>query len=355
MLTGPALLLAPQVNLFIIVTMRDSKRREAVKVDPKQPSSKLDLDTEKLRHALKRHADERCEDDLNNIWQFIKACPCFNKLIEPWNRDLCRAVEQDFYKPGDFVCKIGQTTGRLYFILSGAVLVQAPAKIPNALVESDGLETVACLKKGSAFGEIESQSEKPSTKAFRIGDEPTELAYVRREDFAFTQRRIIQDRVKFLRSFACVEDALQLGLVVPNEVSNMAACLNEVRLQNERVACQQGTKVDRMIFIRAGRLAMVRAVDLNAEIVPRPRPKPKLNLLELERCSVTGLTIQIPGDEILDGSPERSPVHAYLQSSVEESKDVLDQGLTTVANEGVSEASAAQSGSPKRSGSGSPK
>lgn len=230
-----------------------------------------------IRVALGLEPDERSEENVDAILDFVKDIKFFSKLTIWQQRTLCRTMTLKECKTKEYVFRRGEHGDKFYIILSGSVQVHVPSKTaqcPNGLhvnVENCDcpnrpVESHVHLTRGEAFGELALQSDQPRAASIQA-TEHTELLVTKRRDYeenaGLHHKEFIEQRVQYLTLCPHIGDALHQKIVSNQDVALMANCLNEVNLSGGSIACRQGDLVDRVIFVRSGALAKLRLVDLD--------------------------------------------------------------------------------------------
>eukprot|EP00928_Gymnodinium_smaydae_P053088 TRINITY_DN37166_c0_g1_i1.p1 TRINITY_DN37166_c0_g1~~TRINITY_DN37166_c0_g1_i1.p1 ORF type:complete len:771 (+),score=176.52 TRINITY_DN37166_c0_g1_i1:119-2431(+) len=226
-----------------------------------------------VRQACQLEPDDRTEEHITDIVESVKDVKFFSRLSTLQQRSLCRHMTLEKFQAEETVFSLGDRGEELYIILSGSVRVQVqsqttpcPAGIHADKCDCPGrpLETAVYLERGTGFGELSLQSDVPRSASI-VAAENTELLVVTRTNYekyaGQLHRQFIEQRVRFLRQCPRIEEALQRCLVSPQDVAAMANCLNESQLSGSEIVVRQGEPVEHMIFVRSGKLAMVRAVD----------------------------------------------------------------------------------------------
>lgn len=227
-----------------------------------------------VREACKLPPDMRTEEDITEIVEFVKDVKFFTTLTMMQQRALCRTMAIETFAAREYVFQKDDVGDKFYIILTGSVSVQIPpACCPNGIHEdrcdcpNKPRETVLFLEKGMGFGELALQSEQPRSASIQTGEATETLVTTRKnyEQYAGQfHRQFIEQRVKFLRTFPRIEDALQRSLVSTQDIAAMANCLSESSHSGNALVVRQGTTVDHIIFVRKGSLAMLRMVDMDA-------------------------------------------------------------------------------------------
>lgn len=220
--------------------------------------------------------DFRTEEHVTEILQHVRGVRFFEKLTEAEIRAMCRRMTLETFEARELIIKHGDVGNKGYVILSGSVAVQIPSS--NALCPRGihpekctcpdrALETVVFLEKGSGFGELALQTDQLRSATIQAS-EPTETLAVTREDYekiAGTQhKQFMEQRVDFLRGCPRIGEALEQGIIALQELAVMASCLNERSLSGSEMVVHQGNHADQIIFVRSGRLAVLRCIDLDA-------------------------------------------------------------------------------------------
>lgn len=275
-----------------------------------------------IREACSVSGQNRTEDGINDILDFVKDVKFFARLSVLQQRSLCRTMTLEEFGPREFIFQMGETGDKFYIILSGSVGVQVPsqtAPCPNDVhsekcdCPNRPLETVVFLEKGMGFGELALQSDQPRSATI-MTSEKTDFLVTKRADYEMyagqLHRQFIEQRVKFLRQCPRIEDALQQGLVSTQDIAAMANCLNEVQLSGNAVACRQGDVVDHMIFVRSGQLAVLRCVDLEkAREANSPKNKPRI--LTARATMGGAVAVKGPSQELIKTETRRNSELEY--------------------------------------------
>mmetsp|Transcript_107361 Transcript_107361/g.309071 ORF Transcript_107361/g.309071 Transcript_107361/m.309071 type:complete len:830 (+) Transcript_107361:192-2681(+) len=227
-----------------------------------------------VREACSIPPESRSEDDVSNILHFASDVKFLQKLAETEVRPLCRAMTLEVFAAKDVVFKVGDEGDKFYIILTGSVSVLIPPakECPNDIhpqgsctCPQRGEDTVIALDKGQGFGELALQSSGSTRSATVVTNEATELLIVTQKDFDVhagkLHRMYISQRVRFLRRFPKIEDALQRSVVNAKDIAAIANCLQERSLSGGELLARQGDPVEGMTFVRSGQLAMLRLVD----------------------------------------------------------------------------------------------
>mmetsp|Transcript_28060 Transcript_28060/g.63231 ORF Transcript_28060/g.63231 Transcript_28060/m.63231 type:complete len:739 (+) Transcript_28060:103-2319(+) len=230
-----------------------------------------------IREACRLPPDERNDDNINDVLEFVRDVKFFAKLTNLQQKTLCRTMSIESFDPRQNIFEVGDVGDKYYIILTGSVSVQVPvpsAPCPNGIhtarcdCKNRPLETTVFLAKGSGFGELALQSDQPRSATIFTG-EKTEVLVITRSDYekyaGKLHKLFIEQRVKFLRQCPLIEQALQQGLVSTADIASMANCLNERSLNGNQIVVRQGEPVESMIFVRSGSLAMLRLVDADAK------------------------------------------------------------------------------------------
>jgi len=238
-----------------------------------------------IRQACQIAPEMRTEEHIGDILEVVKDVPFFFELTEFQQRGLCQTMTLEVFGPREVVIEMGTVGDKFYIILSGGVSVQAPdteAPCPNGVHTIEActcpnrpMTTVSFLERGISFGEFALQSDQPRSASI-ITNERTELLVTKHADYdRFAGQHhghFIEQRVKFLRQCPRIEEALRNQLVTPQDIWAMANCLNEAHLRGNALACRQGALADRMLFVRSGRLVVIKAVDVDEATGRRPAP-----------------------------------------------------------------------------------
>eukprot|EP00930_Biecheleria_cincta_P026467 TRINITY_DN18652_c0_g2_i1.p1 TRINITY_DN18652_c0_g2~~TRINITY_DN18652_c0_g2_i1.p1 ORF type:complete len:764 (-),score=125.41 TRINITY_DN18652_c0_g2_i1:99-2390(-) len=231
-----------------------------------------------IREACKLQPDDRTEEQVTDILDFVRDVKFFSELTSLQQRTLCRTMTIEAYPPRHTIFALGDIGNKYYIILSGSVSVQVPspsAACPSGLPEHKDrcdcnnrpLDIATFLAKGMGFGELALQSCQSRTATIITG-EPTEVLVTTAADYekyaGKFHRLFIEQRVKFLRQCPLIETALQSNQISLQDLAGMADCLNEKSLHGHEIVVRQGEPVESMIFVKSGSLAMLRLVDLEA-------------------------------------------------------------------------------------------
>jgi len=229
-----------------------------------------------VREACLWPPELRTEEHINTIIEFAREEAFFARLVPLQQRALCRTMAIEEFAAKEVVFRIGDRGDKFYILLSGQVLAQAPsptAPCPTGIhpdkcdCPNRPLNTVMFYKAGMGFGELALQNDQPRAATI-LCTSFAECLVVKRADFEENvgqmNREFIAERVRFLRQCPRIEDALQRHLVTTQDVAVMANCLNESSQEGCGIVARQGEPCDHMIFVRSGRLAMVRVVDNEA-------------------------------------------------------------------------------------------
>jgi len=227
-----------------------------------------------IRDACESHPDSRTDDDISTILEFVRDVKFFSQLTTIQQQMLCQMMTLETFQADDTIFKFGEFGDKFYIILSGSAKVQLPnPKSRSFNVEDcdteDGhaapLETVAFLQRGDGFGELALQSSQPRSATIKT-DETTEVLVTTRTDYTEyageKHRQFMDQRVEFLRNCPYIEEALKMSLLSNQDIAAMANCLSETSLRPNTVVCRQGDAMDNVIFVRSGRLAMLRIIDV---------------------------------------------------------------------------------------------
>ncbi|CAJ1368211.1 unnamed protein product [Effrenium voratum] len=236
-----------------------------------------------IREACRLAPDLRSEENVNDILEFVRDVKFFEALTSLQQRTLCKMMSLETFEPRVNIFEVGDVGDKYYIILSGSVSVQVPslnAPCPNGIHEgrctckNRPLETTVFLAKGSGFGELALQEDKPRSATIQTSERTEALVITRTnyEKYAGELHKLfIEQRVKFLRQCPLIEQALQQGSVTPPDLAAMANCLNERSLNGNQLVVRQGEPVESMIFVRSGSLAMLKLVDVDGKESRRPR------------------------------------------------------------------------------------
>lgn len=223
-----------------------------------------------VREACKLAPDHRTDHHINNIMDCVQNVKFFGKLMNLQQRALCRTMTLETFEPRQIIFQKGDFGDKFYIVLVGSVSVH----IENAGTAVNQFDK-RNLEKGMGFGEIALQCDQPRSATVSC-NESTEALVTKRADYekyaGQLHRLFIQQRVRFLRQFPRIEDALQRCIVSTQDIAAMANCLNEMCLSGGEMLVRQGDPVDNMIFVRKGQLAMLRLVDLDVPKEADGRP-----------------------------------------------------------------------------------
>lgn len=256
-----------------------------------------------IREACKLQPDDRSEDQVTEILDFVRDVKFFAELTSLQQRTLCRTMTVESYPPRHTIFDLGDVGNKYYILLSGSVSVQVPspnAPCPNDLQhrETGGkcdcknrpLDIATFLSKGHGFGELALQSDQPRTATIITG-EATEALVTTAADYekyaGQFHKLFIEQRVKFLRQCPLIETALQSHYISLQDLAGMADCLNEKSLHGHEIVVRQGEPVESMIFVKSGSLAMLRMVDLDSPSA-RSSPRRTMNQGPKSKASTPG-------------------------------------------------------------------
>mmetsp|Transcript_108162 Transcript_108162/g.312570 ORF Transcript_108162/g.312570 Transcript_108162/m.312570 type:complete len:881 (-) Transcript_108162:172-2814(-) len=227
-----------------------------------------------VREACKLEPQRRTEEHINDIVEFVKDVKFFTKLTNLQQRALCRTMTHEAFGPREYIFKKDEIGEKFYIVLAGSVSVQIPSttQCPNGIhpdkcdCPNRPLEHVVYLEQGMGFGELALQSDQPRSASIQTS-EITETLVTKRSDYeqyaGQLHRQFIEQRVRFLRQFPRIEEALQRCLVSTQDIAAMANCLSETSYGGNEMVVRQGDVVENMIFVRKGQLAMLRLVDVD--------------------------------------------------------------------------------------------
>mmetsp|Transcript_127849 Transcript_127849/g.409455 ORF Transcript_127849/g.409455 Transcript_127849/m.409455 type:complete len:853 (-) Transcript_127849:258-2816(-) len=253
-----------------------------------------------VREACKLLPEQRSEENINDIMEFVKDVKFFTKLTNLQQRALCRTMTLEQFGPKEHIFQKGDVGDKFFIILAGCVSVQ----IPSAAGEGGTHVEKCTLERGMGFGELALQSDQPRSATI-ITTEKTDTLVTKRTDYeqyaGQLHRLFIQQRVKFLRQFPRIEDALQRCMVSTQDIAAMANCLNEMSLSGGEMVVRQGDMCDNMIFVRKGQLAMLRLVDLDCPREADGTPCPPVESANSGRKTVSKESSQ----HALDSSQEK--------------------------------------------------
>lgn len=223
-----------------------------------------------VHQACKLAPDHRTDHHINDIMDCVQNVKFFGKLTHLQQRALCRTMTLETFEPRQIIFQKGDFGDKFYIVLVGSVSVH----IENAGTAVNQFDK-RTLEKGTGFGEIALQHDQPRSATVSC-NESTEALVTKRADYekyaGQLHRLFIQQRVRFLRQFPRIEDALQRCIVSTQDIAAMANCLNEMCLSGGEMLVRQGDPVDNMIFVRKGQLAMLRLVDLDVPKEADGRP-----------------------------------------------------------------------------------
>lgn len=254
-----------------------------------------------IREACKLQPDDRTEEQVTDILDFVRDVKFFSELTSLQQRTLCRTMAIETYGPRHTIFALGDIGNKYYIILSGSVSVQIPsptASCPNSYPEHQArcdcknrhVEVATFLSKGTGFGELALQSSEPRTATIITG-EPTEVLVTTAADYekyaGKFHRLFIEQRVKFLRQCPLIETALQSNMISLQDLAGMADCLNEKSLHGHEIVVRQGEPVESMIFVKSGSLAMLRLVELEPSS-PRGSPRRTMSQSPSSKVSKSG-------------------------------------------------------------------
>eukprot|EP00931_Biecheleriopsis_adriatica_P045278 TRINITY_DN25953_c0_g2_i1.p1 TRINITY_DN25953_c0_g2~~TRINITY_DN25953_c0_g2_i1.p1 ORF type:complete len:821 (-),score=177.97 TRINITY_DN25953_c0_g2_i1:59-2521(-) len=238
-----------------------------------------------IREACKLPPNERSEEAVTDILDFVRDVKFFSKLTTLQQRTLCRTMTIEKFPPRTHIFEVGDVGDKYYIILSGSVSVQVPsstAPCPNGIHEercdckNRPLETAVYLAKGMGFGELALQSSQPRSATIFTGV-ATETLVTTRADYekyaGELHKLFIEQRVKFLRQCPLIEESLQKGQVSTQDIAAMANCLNERSLSGSEMVVRQGDPVESLIFVRSGSLAMLKLVESDVGSSARSSPR----------------------------------------------------------------------------------
>lgn len=229
-----------------------------------------------VRDACLKDSSERIDEDIDGVLEFVKDVKCFAKLDPDQVRAIAGRITLEVFAPKQFICQRGDRGDKFYIILTGQVAVHRQA--PPAEENNDSQRTMEMplyLERGNSFGDLALQSDKPRSASVQAC-EITELLVTTRADYekyaGAMNRRLTDERVRFLRQCPRIEDALYKGFVTKQDIAAMANCLTEGTLSGNAMVVRQGDEVENMIFVRSGSLAILRLVDVDAVVEAKQRP-----------------------------------------------------------------------------------
>ena len=190
-----------------------------------------------VRSACKLPPDARSEETVDEIVEFVKAgakdAKFFSKVSPLLRRALCRMMQIQAFQPGSFAVDKDDLPDKYCIVFTGSVdLLQAPqqaeGRCPSGLHKEGSCECQKVFQKvlgvqaGGSFGETVMQDELPKQNFAACCVEATELLVTKRSDFdlcsAQLHRQFIEQRVRFLRGFPRIEEALQYSLVTTQDI-----------------------------------------------------------------------------------------------------------------------------------------
>ncbi|CAE7200958.1 Rapgef4 [Symbiodinium natans] len=144
-----------------------------------------------IREACRLTPDERSEDNINDVLEFVRDVKFFAKLTNLQQKSLCKTMTIESFDPRQNIFEVGDVGDKYYIILTGSVSVQVPVPntpCPNGIhtvrcdCKNRPLETTVFLAKGSGFGELALQSDQPRSATIFTG-EKTEVLVITRDDY----------------------------------------------------------------------------------------------------------------------------------------------------------------------------
>lgn len=232
-----------------------------------------------VRDACEVHPELRTKIHVDAILDFVKDVSFFAGLSLEQQRSLGQAMTLEAYRPRETIFKTGDIGDKYYIILTGGVNIIIPATsaaCPRQIHKSGectcperSVETAIPLERGAGFGELALQYSTTRT-ATAITIEATELLITTREDYerdaGAMHREYIEQRLDFLSKCTGISDAMAKGIISLSDVRAVANCLAEKHLSGNAVLCSQGDEVERIVFVRTGRLLKLRTLTLESPV-----------------------------------------------------------------------------------------
>lgn len=238
-----------------------------------------------IRLACKLDPDARSEEGIQAMVGIASSSPLLAGLAVFQQQYLFRQAQLEELQERDLIFRAGDREDKCYVVLSGRVELtwaSTSAKAFKLAVDGDGTleEAVVVVESGVAFGEFSQPSALRTTElepwltwrtqgGIREADaravRHTELLVIRRSDYeqvaAAPDEDVLRERLHFLRSLPCIEEACRKRNVTNFELMGMAACLKEGCHGHQEVVARQGDSAEHVVFVRAGQLWVVRAID----------------------------------------------------------------------------------------------
>lgn len=79
-----------------------------------------------IREACKLAPDQRTEENVDDVFDFVKDVQVIESLTFFQQRALCRAMVIERFQPHAMVFDIGEAGDKFYIVLAGSVNVQVP-------------------------------------------------------------------------------------------------------------------------------------------------------------------------------------------------------------------------------------
>jgi len=238
-----------------------------------------------IREAVTVAPDQRTEEQVNTILKFAHEVEFFTQLSAVQQFGLCRTMRFAQVKKSDEVFSYGDEGDMFYIVLFGRLEVRVPdraapcpkkihADLSDCTCLGREMIVVGHLEQGNGFGELALINDKPRAATI-VALEETYLLVVTRSDYkkfaGQHHKEYLAQRVKFLKQVPQLESALEQGLVSEQDVITTANCLTEASYYGNAIVAEQGELVDRIIFVRAGQLTIVRALDVDTSVGVRRR------------------------------------------------------------------------------------
>eukprot|EP00933_Yihiella_yeosuensis_P059367 TRINITY_DN6057_c0_g1_i14.p1 TRINITY_DN6057_c0_g1~~TRINITY_DN6057_c0_g1_i14.p1 ORF type:complete len:793 (-),score=133.69 TRINITY_DN6057_c0_g1_i14:249-2627(-) len=237
-----------------------------------------------IRETCKIPPEQRTEESISEILEFVRDVRFFQKLSPLQQRTLCRTMALEVFAAREQIMEVGEYGDKFYIILQGSCSAHIPVAgslCPTGIhpqpekcnCKARPFDT-AFLEKGRGFGELALQSDTPRTASI-FANEETELLVTTRADFekhaGELHKLFIDQRVRFLRQCPLIQEALESGAVSTKDIAVMANCLNEKSLSGNELIVQQGELVEQLIFVISGSLAMLKVVEPESAAVSKKK------------------------------------------------------------------------------------
>lgn len=218
----------------------------------------------RLQGALSIEPNKRSPRDLAVILEAVKSIrdEFIMVLSDAVKMALCSRFTLEEFGVGDRIFDYGEVGDKLYLIQSGRVSLEVPRnpEIAERLDSPESVELVrlTCLDHGRTFGELALISENKVRAARATAVKRTLLMVLTADDYKWSvqqeQESFVCERVRFLRSVdrSVLEDAPE---------TDLRAMAGHMRLESHignHTILEQGSEVDRVIFLKSGFCKVVR-------------------------------------------------------------------------------------------------